>query len=201
MSSAWSKHLPSVLRQPDLKALSVLWNWERNNWGSFFAKASSFILSAVGVTWDKKVTFGFALVDKNDKIPSFLTGSSNCKNIKITPNLYCAVLNLLADILKYTSFYCTFLTISVVTSGWDAIYATKHKIFPIQPSNQTKISQLLWNRSMNLYETIHSNGVENISVTIQGKSTVKSYLILTVKISASSQENSITNQGVKKYAT
>lgn len=54
---------------------------------------------------------------------------------------------------------------------------------------------------MNLYETIHSNGVENISVTIQGKSAVKSYLILTVKISASSQENSITNQGVKKYAT
>jgi len=47
---------------------------------------------------------------------------------------------------------------------------------------------------MNFYDTFYSNEVENISVTIQGKSTVKSYLILMVKSSASSQETSITNQ-------
>lgn len=93
------------------------------------------------------------------------------------------------------------MTISVVTASWDAIYATEHKIFPIKPSIQTKVCQLTWNRSMNFYETIDSNGVENISVTNQGKSTVKSYLILMVKISASSQETSITNYWVKKYTT
>lgn len=75
-----------------------------------------------------------------------------------------------------------------------AIYVTEQKIFPIKPSIQTKMCQLLWNRSTNFYETIDNKGEENIQVTIQGKSIVKSYLILMIKISASSQANSIANQ-------
>lgn len=71
--------LKSVIKQKDLKALSVLWNWKRNNWGFLFAKAPFFILSAVAITRDKKITFGFALVDKNDKISPILTMSSTGK--------------------------------------------------------------------------------------------------------------------------